>query len=181
MQFVEQYKDQLIQWIELHNYKQIYNSLTDGYTTKSVNEHITGHEHVMLIIETTNGFVFGSYNGKRIPLKTEAKIIPTGYFVECDEDYFLFSLKNPTNKAPLLWNSHTHSKSLSIHPDQPRDHCIIGTVCGYWLYEDRAFISDWFHSNYQTLDGLLPDNKIFTGNCYPQTFQVKQLIGLEWF
>ncbi|KAL7715273.1 TLDc domain-containing protein [Entamoeba marina] len=180
MDKLHDYSQILKQWTDHVNFNVIYSSTKHGYSSQQLNKCITGHSNVMLIIMTKNS-IFGSYNGKRIPLKTEVHNIPTGYFVECDEDFFVFTLKSPSLKDPTLFVSNKHRQSLSIRPDNSTDLCVVGTVCCYWLYENRAFISEHFHSNFETHDGIVSDNKVFTGNSYPETFDVEQLLAVEWF
>lgn len=180
MDHILTFRPKLEEWTELSQFTVLYDSATDEYTARAFNSKVTGHEHVMLVVVTADDNVFGSYNGKHVPTKTEAKVTKTGYFVDCDEDFFIFSLKNPANTPPQIYVSHKHSESLLIFPNSNPEKGIVGTVCAFWLYEDHAFISKMFHSNFQTPEGVVAENTALTGDFYPTYFQVKQLLALEW-
>ncbi|EDR29213.1 hypothetical protein EDI_237750 [Entamoeba dispar SAW760] len=165
----------LQEWIGCKTCKLIYDS-NKGFTGDILWTTLKIVNSIVLIIETTDGDVFGSYHS----------IIPTkqNYPVISDNAHFLFTFRNKMNIGHIKFNVlSTNNKLLDIYKGSKS--WVFGIEKGFWIHskQNKSYISSncangELTQGYEDPTGL--GGIIFTGSIYPSRFTTKRVIGLDF-
>ena len=165
------YIEILKQWIPFQTYSIIYHNEQDELSSRAINSKIKGKRNITLIVETMEGYIFGTYHQN--PIKTNINGLYSRYIQE--GGYFIFTLKNPFNTQPLQFYPSNLNDYLCIY-DNENENSLIGMCNVFELKKNKSFISSDFPFYYRTDY----DASLFVGKIVPETFELKQLIILEW-
>jgi hypothetical protein len=80
--------------IEEKNSRLLYRGTRDGFTGSDVVSRVTGHSNLLILVETTGGWIFGGYAHCKWPAKYGE------WARDPSQKSFLFTLKNPHNIPP---------------------------------------------------------------------------------
>ncbi|EAL45620.2 calponin homology domain protein, putative [Entamoeba histolytica HM-1:IMSS] len=86
---MDYYYQRLKSWIGLEKYKIILNEKVTSLTNERINRTVCGQTNIMVIIITTDCYIFGSYNSLQIPNAPQKKY----KYLMNDPEFFIFSLK----------------------------------------------------------------------------------------
>jgi hypothetical protein len=152
-------------------YELLYCGSRDGFDSVNMHKRIDGHSHTLLVIETTKGDIFGSYNHCCWDSSNSWKV---------DESHqsFIFTLKNPHDFPPHKFPLKSSMKHYTMicHLNDPMvyignggairiyDNCNVNnkSCMNYWDKENASYAND------TGLDG----HTLFTGE---KNFTVKEL------
>ncbi|ELP92584.1 hypothetical protein EIN_074270 [Entamoeba invadens IP1] len=173
--FYDEYMQTLTNWVGLKEAKKLYDSDEDGLTARSFNTKTCGKERTMVIVQTTDGCVFGSYNSIEIPSSKENGY---GFYMTKDNNFFCFVLKSPVIKEPIKVMRKDPFYSTKCYSSD-NDKWITGIHCGYYLgIEDSSFVSGKFPMYYNI--SMENSVNIFSGNHFPDTFSLFKIVVLQW-
>ncbi|EKE37278.1 hypothetical protein ENUP19_0113G0019 [Entamoeba nuttalli] len=164
----------LQQWTGMQKYDVIYNSKLDGFKKERINNHICLKKHVMVLVFTTDGNVFGCYNSKRLPAPS------CEGFVMDDPQHFIFTLKNPLSIPPTKFVKKSifgPSVGINFNGYKSVDGEDVLLTCRWFFYirEKDSSISSSFSSIYNDIIGK--EYFVFTGTT---VVKVERVIALEW-
>lgn len=125
-----------------HSSTLLYRRTTDGTTAADFHSAVDGNSHTLVVISTTDGFVFGGYNEGTWEGPT------SGYYEGFNPDNFLFSI-NSARKWPIrpdrleygTYNRDTYGPTFGGGHDLFLNSEMTGGYCYAWSYapEGEAF------------------------------------------
>jgi hypothetical protein len=80
--------------IEEKNVRLLYRGTRDGFTVANCHPLVTGHSNLVVLVESTGGWIFGGYAHCKWPESHH------GWSGDPSQKSFLFTLKNPHNIPP---------------------------------------------------------------------------------
>ena len=165
------YIEILKQWIPFQTYSIIYHNEQDELSSRAINSKIKGKRNITLIVETMEGYIFGTYHQN--PIRTTVN----GFYARHLQEggYFLFTLNNPLHTQPMQFFPSNLNDYLCIYNDD-NENSLIGMCNAFELKKHRSFISSDFSFYYRT-EYL---SSIFVGKVSPETFDLQRLIIIEW-
>ncbi|GAB1224452.1 hypothetical protein ENUP19_0203G0002 [Entamoeba nuttalli] len=170
--FYEPYLDILKKWTNKEICQVVYDSINDGLTAHTINHAIEMKSNIMILVKTDKGEIFGSYNTTQVPKSEDSGY---GFYINKDMNFFMFSLKGNI-KAPTKITKKDKVYSLKVYSND-NDEWVIGTHCGFYVGASRnSFISNKLKMFY---DGDITSDSL-TGSHFPTTFDVSQVIAIQW-
>jgi hypothetical protein len=152
-------------------YELLYCGRRDGFESVHIHKRIDGHSHTVLVIETTKGYIFGSYNHCCWDSSNSWKV---------DESFrsFIFTLKNPHNLPPHKFPLKSEQKQYTMYCYSKDPMVHIGH-CGAILIYDNCNVNNKSCTNFwdnvsasYANDTGLDGYTLFTGE---KNFTVKEL------
>ena len=168
------YIDKLREWTGMEKYDVIYNSKIHSWNKEVLYKRLMYKPNIMVLIFTTDGYLFGNYNKKRFPdCENE------GYIID-DHHHFIFSLKNPFSIPPCKFvKRNTQSPSCGFHYNGFKasngEKVIFTCRWFYYLRETISSISSSFSTIYH--DHVGKEYFLFTGST---SIKVEKVLCLQW-
>ena len=157
--------------IQLNNFKIIYNSETNEFSSREINSKIMGRNNISFIVITSNNDIFGTFHQNSINIKGHK--LPIRYKQE--GGYFLFSYKNWMKTEPLIFYTNIFDDYLVLYDDEDTNN-LIG-MCGvFTLKISKSIISSDFNFIYNSKY----ESNILTNSTFPETFELSQLLIIQW-
>ncbi|KAL7714673.1 hypothetical protein QTN25_007761 [Entamoeba marina] len=167
----------LQEWIHCNNCRVLYVT-TDNFSGDRLWAALRLAGAVTIIIETTDGDVFGSHHTV-LPIKQHS-------FVMNDTSHFLFTFKNKYKTGHVLFPLRTNNTNINILDVYKGDSSwVFGVQHAWWIHsqQNKSYVSSVsangpLSCGYE--DPLGYGGLIFTGGVYPLRFSVKRIVVLEW-
>ncbi|KAL7716900.1 TLDc domain-containing protein [Entamoeba marina] len=159
----------LKRWTGMRDFKVVYESDLSTLELANFNASICGKPNLMLIITTTDGYVFGSFSSITIPQPL--------HWVKKDAGHFVFTLVNPHGVPPTRFFPNKPGNSIYIFQN---DYMIsVIAVQGSFKINMRSesVYSSRFPAFYGDTTGK--GASLFVSN--PDKFEVKSIKALEFF
>jgi hypothetical protein len=90
--------------IEERQVRLLYRGTRDGFQTSDCESRLQGHSNLLIIVQTTEGCIFGGYAHCKYPENTNQ------WAMDESVKSFLFTLKNPHNIPPRIFKMNPSSK-----------------------------------------------------------------------
>ncbi|KAL7711647.1 TLDc domain-containing protein [Entamoeba marina] len=169
------YFDYLSQWTSKNTFHVIYDSETYELSSRAINSTTKGLTDIIFLVETTDGNVFGSYTGTRVP---SVKHIENNTFFGKDSSFFVFTLKNPHNTKPQKIMKRDCNKTMMFWNESNEFDAIISAILCFRISgTGKSMIMSQFSEFYEDLTGIGDD--LFTGCHEPDTFSLNRLVVLK--
>ncbi|ELP89402.1 hypothetical protein EIN_389870 [Entamoeba invadens IP1] len=169
----EPFTDDLKKFTEKEKYEVVYDSIKDGFTSHTINNVIQNKNNVMIVVETNNGNVFGSFSSAVIPNSEKTGY---GFYVTKDPGFFLFCLAGKSVLKPKKYTKKDTMYSLKMYSDD-NEEFVVGSHCGFYVGATRnSFISNKMPLFYNGIDNV----DEIVGMHFPNTFTVSRVCALVW-
>ncbi|EDR25275.1 hypothetical protein EDI_034480 [Entamoeba dispar SAW760] len=169
------YISYLKQWTNKSHFKIIYDSSIDELSLRGLNSKIKGLTDVLLLVETDNNDLFGSFTATRVPIVRHEE--HTTFFGK-DPGFFVFTLRNPHNIQPIKFIKKDCYKTMMFW-NQPNelDAVISAILCFRISDGGKSMIMNQFKDFYDDPTGLGDD--VFTGSHEPSCFGLSRLLAIK--
>ena len=130
MEIIEPYYNQLISWSGLMTFSPIYDTNSNEQTSSAINSAIRNRKNILIVITTTEGYLFGSFIEKEIPnAKSQLQYVKDGI------NHFVFTLKNSFQTEPtMLKRKNKKGMTLAVLPTNETKILLMIKKC-FCLYE----------------------------------------------
>ncbi|KAL7713900.1 TLDc domain-containing protein [Entamoeba marina] len=167
---INQYMSDLKQWTGKREAKMIFegNDLTSQNFWKMVKDL----KNLMIIVETSDDFLFGSYHSQLPSSQDE--------WIHEDINHFVFTLNNPHNIKPTHFLPiPTNEELLFVYGDNDKDNVVWVNYC-YWICGDNiAYV--WHHFPDWYLDTSSLGGDIFVGDVdWDNPNEIRKVYVMEW-
>ncbi|BFU23883.1 protein kinase domain containing protein [Entamoeba histolytica HM-1:IMSS-B] len=176
---INKYLMVLQQWTDMENFNIIYNSSVDGLNGKLISSKMMEHKNLMVIIQTKEGHVFGSYYGGFIN-----RIRDISFNVEDDSQkyHFAFSLINPHKTAPINVKKRKEYRVAFRFNGQTNE--VISVPSFFFIFSDAtSYISTSFNVAYEHVSeygfDLFCEGQDYSSP-YRVGFNLMTLYVIEW-
>ena len=165
-----QYYEELKKWTKKSEASLIYEGC--DLTSKSFWEKCSNLKNMMIVVETTDGYMFGSYH--TVLPKTQ------DVWVDKDDSHFVFTLKNPYSINPTMFEPIPENDNrLFVYGDNDNENVVWVNYC-YWICADNTaylwhHFADWYNDTTE-LGG-----NVFTGGIdWDNPVEIENVYILEW-
>ncbi|EDR27671.1 hypothetical protein EDI_278420 [Entamoeba dispar SAW760] len=162
----------LKEWIQLNYFDIIYNSEIEELSSRQINSKIIGRKNITVIVKTTEGFIFGSYHQNT--LKITKNLLPIRY--KQNGGYFLFTFINFYGIEPQIFYTSKYQDYMVLYADDS-ENGLIGMCSAYDLRVSKSTFSSEFSFIYDTKY----TSDLFVGKTKPNTFEISNIIILQWY
>ncbi|ELP94456.1 hypothetical protein EIN_047490 [Entamoeba invadens IP1] len=129
-------------------------------------------KNMMIVVETVDGYMFGSYHTVLPPTQD--------VWVNDDKQHFVFTLNNPTNYPPTRFAPlPTNGDLLFVYGDNDTENVVWVNYC-FWICMDNVvFLWHHFSEKYEDTSKLGGD--LFVGvKDWDFPNEIKKVVVLEW-
>ncbi|KAL7713672.1 TLDc domain-containing protein [Entamoeba marina] len=164
-------------WTQRADFELIYTSNSVTYSAASLNTSITGLDHIMMVVETTNGDVFGAFTELPMPCPPRAG----EYFLfQCDPGHFVFILKSGGTTEPKRYRPTDMEKAESFMMYSNEEYLFVATFFRFFIlgnHQKKSVILPDFYSFYEDFEDSSPVLK----NILPTYFEPAKVFVIRWF
>ena len=165
------YTEIIEEWTGKKIYQILYDTDIDEFSSRSFWRSIKGRTNIMIIIQTSKNYVFGSYHSL-LPNRQEM-------YTE-DNEHFVFTIRNPKEYPPtkFMIKKEWNKKSLYIYGDDQISDVFFVFGCFLICNNGESFIKKIFNYTYKHDRDI--DATIFVGNVWEEYFDVERLICVQF-
>ena len=164
-------KQILEEWTGKSIFVTLFDTDIDEFSSRSFWRSIKGRSNVMILIQTCDNYLFGSYHSTLPECQEKYRE---------DNDHFVFTIRNPKNYPPTKFTIKKDWKhrNLYVYGDDQISDVFFVFGCFLICNNNESFIKTIFNSAY-THDWDV-DASMFVGNVWDNYFDIERLLCIQF-
>ncbi|KAL7719166.1 TLDc domain-containing protein [Entamoeba marina] len=154
------------------SYKVIYSIETNLFDSRELFSIIHSVKNVIFLFVTEENHIFGSFH-HIMPKKR-------GKWLKTDNEHYIFTLRNPSGVPPTRYQWRIGGNNILFFAGEDNSEqmvCAITKFISVW--KNGSWIIDTGSDIWKSYDGDFLSNKLFTGSCFPNKFNLEHFLIVQ--